>query len=341
MAFPRPLLMTVATLGLSAVAVAQQQPTFRSGTRTVALYATVTDATGRLVPDLERGDFEVWDNGKPVPLTVFENAVQPISVVVMLDTSGSMTMNLDLLKEAATQFAIRLLPADRARIGHFSDRIRIKPADFTSDRDELIRILRDDIDYGNPTRLWDATDAGMTALKDIEGRRVVLVFTDGADTFSDRSEGDVLARARDGEFLIYAIGLQSRMRGQGVTHPDPGLRKLAEETGGGYFELLRTDELNATFTRVASELHSQYVLGFTPAALDGKLHKLEVIIKRPGLVARARKSYLASSLCFTIRAHADGRHRCRNRGRNAGAVRSAAADVQVRDAHGARLRDGF
>ena len=293
MALPRPLLMTVAALALGAVAVAQQQPTFRSGTRTVALYATVTDATGRLVPDLERDDFEVWDNGKPVPLTVFENVVQPIAVVVMLDTSGSMTMNLDLLKEAATQFAIRLLPEDRARIGTFSDKIRIAPASFTNNRDELIRILRDDIDYGNPTRLWDATDAGMTALKDIEGRRVVLVFTDGADTFSDRSQGDVMARAREGEFLIYAIGLRSQLRGQRVTEPDPGLRKLAEETGGGYFELGRTDELNATFTRVAAELHSQYVLGFSPTALDGKVHKLAVTIKRPGLVARARKSYVA------------------------------------------------
>jgi Ca-activated chloride channel family protein len=286
--------MTIAALGLSAAVTGQQQqPTFKSGNRTVPVYATVTDAAGRLVPDLVREDFEVWDSGKPVPLTVFENAVQPISVVVMLDTSGSMTMNLDLLKEAATQFAIRLLPADKARIGYFSDRIKIAPPDFTNNRDELVRILRDDIDYGNPTRLWDATDAGMTALKDLEGRRVVLVFTDGADTFSERSEGDVLARARDGEFLIYAIGLRSQMRGQGVTHPDRGLRKLAEETGGGYFELGRTDELNGTFTRVAAELHSQYVLGFTPTALDGKLHKLDVIVKRPGLVARARKSYLA------------------------------------------------
>ena len=293
MAFPRPLMVTLAALGLSAVAAGQQQPTFRSGTRTVPVYATVTDAAGRLVPDLARDDFEVWDNGKKVDLTVFENVVQPITVVVMLDTSGSMTMNLELLKEAATQFVIRLLPGDRARIGSFSDRIRLSPKDFTADRDELVRILRDDIDYGNPTALWDATDLGMTALKDLDGRRVVLVFTDGADNFSKRSQSDVMTRARDGEFLIYAIGLRSQLRGQGVTQPDPGLRKVAEETGGGYFELSRTDELNATFTRVASELHSQYVLGFSPQVLDGKLHKLDVTVKRPGLVARARKSYVA------------------------------------------------
>ena len=77
--------------------------------------------------------------------------------------------------------------------------------------------------------------------------------------------------------------------------PDRGLRKIAEETGGGYFELKKTDDLGPTFTRVAQELHSQYVLGFSPESLDGKVHKLEVRVKKPGMTARARKTYLAAS----------------------------------------------
>jgi len=272
-----------------------QQATFRAGTRTVPIYATVTDANGRLVPDLERGDFEVYDNGKKQDLTLFANAVQAISVVVMLDTSGSMTMHLDLLKQAATQFVIRLLPEDKARVGSFSDRnkIKISPSEFTNNRDELMRALREDLQFGNPTALWDATDRSMDALTGVDGRRVVLVFTDGGDNHSDLSQNDVLSRARAEEFMIYAIGLRSRVRGQGVTQPDKGLRKVADETGGGYFELDRTDELNSTFTRVAQELHSQYVLGFSPQTLDGKTHELEVRVTRPGLVARARKSYIA------------------------------------------------
>lgn len=272
-----------------------QQATFRAGTRTVPIYATVTDANGRLVPDLERGDFEVYDNGKKQDLTLFESAVQAISVVVMLDTSGSMTMHLDLLKQAATQFVIRLLPEDKARVGSFSDRnkIKISPSEFTNNRDELMRALREDLQFGNPTALWDATDRSMDALTGVDGRRVVLVFTDGGDNHSDLSQNDVLSRARAGEFMIYAIGLRSRVRGQGVTQPDKGLRKVADETGGGYFELERTDELNSTFSRVAQELHSQYVLGFSPQTLDGKTHELEVRVTRPGLVARARKSYIA------------------------------------------------
>jgi len=284
----------LAALTLTSTPTAQQA-TFRAGTRTVPVYATVTDTNGRLVPDLERGDFEIYDNGKKQDVTLFENAVQAISVVVMLDTSGSMTMHLDLLKQAATQFVIRLLPEDKARVGSFSDRnkIRISPAQFTNDRDELMRALRDDLQFGNPTALWDATDRSMDALTGIDGRRVVLVFTDGGDNDSDRSQKDVLSRAQAEEFMIYAIGLRSRVRGQGITQPDKGLRKVADETGGGYFELERTDELNSTFTRVAQELHSQYVLGFSPQALDGKTHTLEVRVTRPGLVARARKSYIA------------------------------------------------
>jgi VWFA-related protein len=83
-------------------------------------------------------------------------------------------------------------------------------------------------------------------------------------------------------------------RGCGDTQPDPDLRRLADAGGGGYFELHDTDNLAATFARVANELHHQYALGFTPAALDGKMHELTVHLSKPDLVARARKRYLAS-----------------------------------------------
>ena len=76
--------------------------------------------------------------------------------------------------------------------------------------------------------------------------------------------------------------------------PDEGLAKIALETGGGYFELTSTDDLKSTFARVADELHRQYALGFAPPKLDGKAHKLEVRVKRPGMTARARKSYVAA-----------------------------------------------
>jgi Ca-activated chloride channel family protein len=293
------LLAAVLLTVLVALPRAQQQgqvPTFKGGSGViVSIFATVTDASNRLVPDLTREQFEVFDNDKPQTLTVFDNDVQPITVVVMLDTSGSMTASIALLKEAAEQFLIRLLPADKAAVGAFNDKIEIS-ANFTNNRDALITHVKD-LDYGNGTRLYDAINESLDMLKGITGRRVVLVFTDGDDTSSKVGRGTVLDRARDEEVMVYAIGLQSDYF-DGVrqvrSKPDGGLRRLADETGGGYFELKKTADLGPTFSRVAQELHSQYALGFEAGQLDGKVHKLTVKLKQAGMTARARKSYVAS-----------------------------------------------
>ena len=289
----RRLLVGVA-LAFVPVVLLAQQPTFKAGTQIVPLYVTVQDVEKRLVPDLAKEDFDVLDNGVPVTLTLFQNEPEPFSVVVMLDTSGSMTLTIDLLKEAAEQFVIRLMPADKGIVGAFNDKIQFPIADFTNSRDDLVGGIRE-VDYGNSTRLWDAAEASIEQLKRVSGRRVVLLFTDGDDTASKIGLGKVMDEARAAETMIYAIGLQSvyfNGQRQVRSQPDKGLRKIADETGGGYFELKRTDDLGPTFTRVAQELHSQYVLGFAPAT-DGKLHKLEVRVKKPGMTARARKSYLA------------------------------------------------
>lgn len=274
----------------------QQAPTFRAGTKVVALYTTVIDANGRLVSGLDQDEFEVYDEGKLQQISVFSREIEPITVVVMLDTSGSMTDNIELVKAGAEQFFLRLLPKDRGQLGDFNDKIQLLSG-VTGDRDELVSALRD-VDFGYPTRLWDAVDAGMDSLKGLEGRRVVLVFTDGGDNSSKVSFGATVERARNEEVMVYGIGLQGEEPGPGGrpmrTRPDSRLRKLAEETGGGYFELDRRDQLTSTFTRVSEELHSQYVIGFSPEARDGKIHRLEVRVKRPGLKSRARKSYVAS-----------------------------------------------
>src|SRR5215831_5183212 len=135
-------------------AAAQQAPTFRSGTMVVSLFATVTDAQNRLVPDLVQEDFEILDNEKLQPIVVFRSEVQPITVVVMLDTSGSMTGTIGLLKSAAEQFLIRLLPDDKAAVGAFNDKIELS-AHFSNNRDSLVADVKD-LDYGNGTRLYDA-----------------------------------------------------------------------------------------------------------------------------------------------------------------------------------------
>lgn len=346
-------------LGLAAAAAAQQA-TFKGAVRTVAVYATVTEAGGRLVADLTRDHFTVEDNGKRQALTVFANDIQPITVVMLLDRSGSMRGQFELVEKAAEQFVNELQPGDKARIGSFSDRIQVDPRTFTSDKAELLAILRGELQEEGPTPLWNAVNVGITALLHEEGRRVVLVFTDGVDApfnpgpTSSTLDG-VMRRAEEEDVMVYAIGLagssgpmggfggpgRGRPGGRGPGGPggigrpggiggpggfgpnnavqggygpfgggrvgggargyrrepgkvDPGLPKLAAATGGGYFELTSTDDLASTFKRVADELHHQYLLGFAPTLLDGKMHRLEVRTTNPAHAVRARKTYLAA-----------------------------------------------
>ena len=294
------------TAVLGALALAQQQPPpkqpqqqfFRSSVVSVPIYATVIDANGRLVPDLTQADFEVVDNLKPSEITNFVAEVQPVAVVVALDLSGSMVNDIALAKDGAEAFMIRLLPQDRARVVGFDDVVRFGP-DFTNDRDKLIRYIQMDMQYGNGTRLWDAMYESIGALRQESSRKVIVVLSDGDDTTSRMSgKDDVLTAALANDVMVYTVGLRTRYRGgyngsiiEG--RPDKSLKQLSEHTGGGFFELSRSTELNATFSKVADEIHRQYLIAIT-AQSDGKPHTLGVKVKRPGMTVRARRTYVAS-----------------------------------------------
>jgi Ca-activated chloride channel family protein len=312
-------------LGIAALSLHGQEPTYKAVNRTVAVYATVTGPDGRLVPDLAQDAFTIDDNGRRQDITLFANTIQPITAVVLLDRSGSMRANFRLVEEAAERFVDALQPADTARIGSFSNRIQLDPRDFTADHGELLTILKSELQPEGPTPLWNAIYVGITALLHQQGRRVILVFTDGMDspeTSAVNSLKTVMKRAEEEDVMVYAIGLApggggfvrgggpppGRGRGQGgfggrggglrgfrpaADKPDDGLPKIAAATGGGYFELTSANDLAATFARVADELHHQYALGFSPSVLDGKMHTLDLHVKGDGMVARARKSYLA------------------------------------------------
>jgi VWFA-related protein len=306
-------------LTVVAAAPRAQTPVFRAGAQTVPVYATVRDRDGHLVPALTKSDFAVFDDGRPAVVTTFSNDVIPTTMALLLDMSTSMAGEHLRVRDAALTFVRALLSHDRVRIGTFGDEIALSPW-LTSDQAVLSRVLHEEVWPGGNTPLWTAMYAGMASIAAEPGRRVVLALTDGIDTGCPRMIGlapvpqpmmdvapqtvasqpsplppircaslaDVDRLSVDAEFMVYAIG----MEGPGL---GGGLIRLADESGGGHFELQRNDDLASTFTEVADELHHQYALGFTPVSLDGRVHSLEVRLSRSGLTARARKSYVASA----------------------------------------------
>lgn len=307
---------TLAALMVGAAAlVSGQEPLFRAGSDAVRVFVTVTDRDGRLATNLTQEQFEVRDEGRPQPITLFDNTPQPIRLVVMLDVSGSMSGNLPLLRAASDQLFARLREDDGVRVGTFGAEVEISPA-FTSDRAALRQALPDAIAADAPTPLWRSLDEAMNAFAEPadERRPVILVLSDGRDSgpigFRQRyvSQVEVIDRARKDGVMIYAIGMRSRGArapmqpglGRGGLQsmltddlPDPGLARVAEESGGGYLEINVRDDLGAAFARVADELHSQYLIAFDPPRRDGKVHDIEVRVSERGLRPRARKSYVA------------------------------------------------
>ena len=217
---------------------ARQSQVFRATSDVVPLFVTVLDKPGRLVTGLAKDDFQVFDNGRPQPLTVFESAPQPIRLIILIDVSGSMAGNGPLLGQAFSELINRLTPGDLARVGIFGRDIEIT---------------------------------------DRAGREDVMVY--GVGVRSSLSSG-----------MAGGGNLGAMMA---ATLPDPGLGTVADNTGGGYFELRPRDDLAATFARVVDELHQQYLLGFVPPARDGKEHKIDVRLRQSGLKARVRKTYRA------------------------------------------------
>jgi Ca-activated chloride channel family protein len=299
----RPLLLAITLLPLALLVVVDAAQ-FRAATEVVSVYTTVQDSATRLVPDLEQSDFVITDNGKEQPITVFSNDITPFSAVVMLDRSGSMFEHQNVIRDAAMAFVVRLLPDDLARIGSFGDApgnaIALNPPAFTSKKEDLVSVLQTPILDGGNSPVWMSINQAVTALSFQTGRRVVVIFTDGHDAPAPApivvKIQELIERVRRADVMVYALAftdVERRTGGTRITLPDPDLRKLADDSGGGYFEVTNAERLGPLFTRVAEELHRQYWLGFAPPVRDGKVHQIAVTVKRPGMTARARQSYVA------------------------------------------------
>jgi len=308
---PRVIFATVACIGAFVIqSVAAPQQVFRSTADVVPLFVTAAEKSGRLITDLTKDDFQVFDNGKLQPLTQFDNSPQPIRLIVLIDVSGSMEGNLRLLRGASEELMRHLGDKDLMRVGTFGDNISISPA-FTRDPAAIAAWLPQEIPPNARTPLWQATDQAMGEFSQVtEGRRVVLILSDGKDSGPQMGKKflspiEIGDRAQRDDVMIYGVGVYGSLAGAmrsgaptmtgmlASTFPDPGLGGVAIDTGGGYIELRSRDNLSAVFGRVVDELHQQYLLGFAPPARDGKTHKIEVKVKRPDVKPRVRKTYVA------------------------------------------------
>lgn len=256
----------------------------------VSVYVSVVDAAGRPITDLQAGDFEIRDRGKPRPVEAFVPSVASRSVVVLLDVSTSMTAMLDQLLFGAEAVLTQLPPEDRVRLGTFSGTIQLGPV-ITGSRRAAIQALRQGLRPGGPSRLYDAVFASMEVMASEPDRRLVLVMTDGDDTTSRQSFDDLVKRAQAEDQAVFAMAFDEMTPGR-FTFPSRTLMRLAAETGGGYVEW-RSGGLNQAAGQLIGQLRSEYRLEFTPVELDGKRHKLEVVVKRKGVRVRARPSFIA------------------------------------------------
>jgi hypothetical protein len=306
--------------------IAQQPQTLRSEVQTVAIYATVRDRDGHLVPNLTKEGFQVFDNGQSAEISTFSNEPVPITLALMLDLSGNMLQDLggagrdngpDMpitekerrqnvvtanvssryvrVRDAAGAFVDLLQPADRVRIGTMSNQeVAVSPL-LTGDKAALHRILREELWPLGTARVWNGLKAAMDSIANEPARRVVLVFSSGLNRCPSFVpavrcvEPEAVSRqANAGEFMIYAIGLAGRGLHDTLIH-------LADDTGGGHFVLRDDAQLTSTFEQVVDELHHQYAIGIVPVVRDGKTHTLDVKVARTGLTAHARKAYVAAT----------------------------------------------
>ena len=284
----RPILVVIA---LCTVLHAQ---TFRSAVDHVAVPITIHSELKDSATDLRSDDFRVFDDGEPVAIVAFGNVRQPVHVLLLLDTSRSMTESASGITSAASAVVAQLAPNDSIRVGTFSNSLRLSPRFSADDSQVAARLAL--IPGANTTILYDALVEGCTTFTSEMERRSIIVVSDGTDTASSASARAVMRHAAEANVAIYAVGLSSRYMERGkviVRPPDPILRQIAEDTGGGYLPADSGMDLSGLFKAMVDELHQQYILGFTPARADGRVHSLVVTTRRPNLKIRARKQYLA------------------------------------------------
>jgi VWFA-related protein len=291
-------------------------------TTLVTIPVSVFDRNGLYIPGLNQKDFKIFEDGKEQEIAYFGTSDKPFTVILLLDTSPSTEYKIDEIRSAAVAFVDQLKPQDRVMVIEFDANVHVL-TEATSDRQLIYKGIRK-ADFGGGTSLYEAVDFSLRKrLNAIEGRKAIVLFTDGVDTTSrGRSTYDsTLALAEESDSLIFPIYYNTYFDNRGglggggggwpgtiVFGPPPRgttseeyalgkryLEELADYTGGRVFRPESTPGgLTAAFEGIAEELRRQYQIGYTPAedGKPGQRKQIKVRVDRPNLVIRSRDSYI-------------------------------------------------
>jgi Ca-activated chloride channel homolog len=278
----------------------QSSPTFRVNVKLVNVFATVVDQTGAPVGGLTKQDFTVFEDGKPQKIAVFNReSGLPLSIVLEVDTSLSTHKDLQLELQSARRFTHTILrPVDALALFQFSE-IVDELVQFTSD----LRRIDNGIDHVHPgaaTAMYDALYLGARALGRRQGRKVMVVITDGGDTVSTTDYGEALRAAQEAEAIVYSIIVvpieADAGRDIGGEH---ALIQLSHDTGGKYFYAEGISQLDEAFRKISDELRTQYLLAYYPSERlsDSDFRRIKIVVNTPAgkdWTVRARTGYYTS-----------------------------------------------
>lgn len=278
----------------------QQVPVFRTGVDLAQLGVTVTDRKGALVADLTAGDFEVYEDGKKQTIQLFaaggaEASAPPLHLGLMLDVSESMGEDMTFTKTAAVKFVNTLTDAEDITVVDFDTEVR---AARYSQREfaRVIERIRQKRASGN-TALYDALGLYLDGASQQDGRKIMLLYTDGGDNKSSLNRSELFDLLKASDATIYVIGELVHQSTSATATQRAMLQQIAELTGGVAFFPGAVKELDAMYEKVVAEIRAQYTIGYvsTNARADGTWRKVEVKVKPGdrGLRTRARKGYFA------------------------------------------------
>ena len=299
----RALLGTAFALAVAALPAAPQDaPVFEVGLEIVNVTVTVRDEKGNLVGNLRAGDFSVKEDGREQELQVFAPAIDPkereelaLNLGMLFDTSTSMRENLKLSQHSAIRFLDAIPRAKDLILIFFDEDIRISRYSSENQQGIFERIL--DTESTGYTALCDAVAVYVSRIMGTPGRKVLVLFTDGADNRSSTPASEVTRLVRSTNVTIYPVGfaLKQRIRANDELRARSFLNQLARTSGGKLFRPGAAGELAEIYSQILDELSSQYVLGYVSdnAKRDGKYRKLEVEVSRADLRVRHRPGYNA------------------------------------------------